>query len=123
MLGRGGRFEKLGSQFSLQCAPYAQPSLGKGQGTQASCHENVEYLDHLDHLPPYFTPQGTQDDQGTQDHQGKQADHLAHPSRQPLVGMAAGSIPVLETALTNLIDLPVTAGRLRHLQFAMLRLP
>lgn len=51
MLGRGGCFEKLGSQFSLQCAVQGQPSLGKGQGTQASCHENVEYLDHLDHLP------------------------------------------------------------------------
>ena len=113
MLGRGGRFEKRGSQFSLQCAVQGQPSLGKGQGTQASCHENVEYLDHLDHLdhlPPYFTPQDTQDDQGTQDHQGKQADHLAHPSRQPLVGMAASGIPVTKTALRNLIDRPLSAG-------------
>ena len=110
MLGRGERFEKLGSQLSLQCAPYAQPSLGKGQGTQASCHENVEYLDHLDHLPPYFTPQYTQGDQGTQHHQGKQADHLAHPSRQTLVGMAASGIPVTKTALRNLIDRPLSAG-------------
>lgn len=110
MLGRGGRFEKLGSQFSLQCAPYAQPSLGKGQGTQASCHENVEYLDHLDHLPPYFTLQDTQDDQGTQDHQGRRGEYLAHLSRQTLVGMAASGIPVTKTALRNLIDRPLSAG-------------
>ncbi len=76
MLGRGGRFEKLGSQLSLQCAVQGQPSLGKGQGTQASCHENVEYLDHLDHLPPYFTPQDTQGTQGTQDHQGRRGEYL-----------------------------------------------
>ena len=110
MLGQGGHFEKRGSQLSLQCAVQGQPSLGKGQGTQASCHENVEYLDHLDHLPPYFTPQDTQGTQGTQHHQGKQADHLAHPSRQTLVGMAASGIPVTKTALRNLIDRPLSAG-------------
>lgn len=55
----------------------ANLALERGQGTQASCHENVEYLDHLDHLPPYFTLQDTQDDQGTQDHQGRRGEYLA----------------------------------------------
>ena len=61
----------------------------RGQGTQAPCYENLEYLEYAECLAVNLRLQGSQDDQGTQDHQGKQADHLGHP-----LGRASGKAMV-----------------------------